>query len=154
MFIWATGKAKHFPVRTPPEFGFERHGSNFSGCSDDVIAQYSLFLTLLTLSDGLLPLWLSLPSFIDIALPVSSGLSQTHSLCFSCNQALPFFPHHIKQIDVYIKAHPEIEKPRQKSWNQKHHSYCFALLLSFLSFTSVLLFKAFLMLHNESASAL
>lgn len=56
----------------------------------------SLFLTLLTLSDRLFLIQLSLPSFINIALPASSGLhSFVFSLCF-LQRSLPVCCH-IKQ---------------------------------------------------------
>lgn len=96
VFIGTKRKDKHFPVGTPPEFGVGRHShrSNFSGLTDDVIAQYSLFLTLLTLSDGLLPVWLSLPSFCKHCIScLQLSFIASPSLCVSCNQPLLFFCH-------------------------------------------------------------
>lgn len=115
VFTWAKGKRKHFPVRTPPEFDDCRHGhrSNFSGLTDDVIAQNSLFLTLLTLSDRLLPLWLSLPSFVNIALPASNGPSHLFSLCFL--QAVP-------SIFLPYKAGRQSHTPRLKKQDRNHET--------------------------------
>lgn len=125
-------------VRTPAEFGVRRHNhrSNFHGLSNDVIGQYSLFLTLLTLSGRLFRIQLSLPSSINTALPASSGLhSLMFSLCF-LQRSLPVCCH-IKQRQ---SCTPKLKNQDGTHGTKKISTILLYLCLFFL-FTSVLLFR-------------
>lgn len=108
---------KHFPVRNPPELivGRYSHRSNFSGLTNYVIAQYSLFLTLMILC---LPAsCMALTSFFHqhcTFLPPKVLHNLSFSLCF--RQTIPsgFLPYKAE-----TKLHLKTEKPSQKSLSQK-----------------------------------